>query len=209
MGRAPRYPEDDILDAALALVEEEGVQGASVAAIARRLGAPSGSIYHRFASRDLVMATLWVRTVRQFQHGLLVALRVTDLAEAARRAALHTVEWAGSHRREARLLTLHRRQDLLADWPDELGEDLATLNDEVAEALVAFARRRCGRADAEALARVRFALVEIPYAAARQVLLADQPLPWLGAAVVAASRAALERAESGCCAPEVAEPSGP
>lgn len=192
MGRAPLYPVDDILDAALVLVGEEGVQGASVAAIARRLGAPSGSIYHRFASRDLVVATLWVRTVRQFQRGFLEALQVTDPVEAARRGATHTVGWAADHRREARLLTLHRRQDLLARWPDELGEELATLNDEVKAALVGFAERRFGRGDAEVLGRVRFALVEIPYAAARQMLLADQPLPWLVDSVVAASQAALD-----------------
>lgn len=191
MGRAPLYRVDDILDAALDLVGEDGPRGASVAAIARRLGAPSGSIYHRFPSRDLVIATLWVRTVKQFQRGFLEALEVTDPAEAARRAATHTVEWAADHRREARLLTLHRREDLLARWPDELGEDLATLNDEVRDALVAFARRRFGRVDAEVLGRVRFALIDIPYAAARQVLLADEAPPWLVDAVVAASLAAL------------------
>lgn len=197
MGRPALYTVDDILDAALDLVEEGGLQGASVAAIARRLGAPSGSIYHRFASRDLVMATLWVRTVRRFQRGFLDALAVPDPTEAARRAATHTVEWTDQHPREARLLTMYRRQDLITLWPDELGEELATLNDVVKDAIVGFAGRRFGTVDAATLGRVRFALVDIPYAAARQVLSGEGAAPWLVDAVAAACEAALDAPQTG------------
>ncbi|NOX28486.1 MAG: helix-turn-helix transcriptional regulator, partial [Actinobacteria bacterium] len=56
MGRRPKYSSDQILDAAASLLAADGPTALSVARIAARLGAPSGSIYHRFGSRDVLVA---------------------------------------------------------------------------------------------------------------------------------------------------------
>src|SRR6266702_343979 len=51
----PKFGSDDFLDAALAIAAEQGLAGATVAAVTARLKAPTGSFYHRFASRDLLL----------------------------------------------------------------------------------------------------------------------------------------------------------
>ena len=191
VGRSAKYSDQHILDAALAVVAAEGPGGASVVAIAKHLGAPSGSVYHRFASRDLILATLWTRTVRRFQEGFLAALDNPAPLAAARAAVAHVLTWSAAHAAEAKLLTLYRREDLIALWPEELGEDLATLNDGVKRAVIAFAAAHFGSVDNSTLGRAQFALIDIPYAAARRIIDSGDRAPRLEEAVVAASLAAL------------------
>lgn len=192
MGRTAKYTDQDILDAALELIAADGAHSATAAAVAKRLGAPSGSIYHRFASRDLIVATLWVRTVKRFQQGFLEALGAEDSWLAAERAVTHTLDWTATHRSEAKILTMHRREDLIALWPQELGDDLASLNDDVKTAVTGFARRHFGVANAETLGKARFALIELPYAAARHVIRGEHFPAWLPQTVIAASKAVLD-----------------
>ena len=82
MGRPSKFDSEQMLDAAAGLVARGGPSRATVAAIAEKLEAPSGSIYHRFESRDLLLARLWIRTVRRAQEGFAAALDGPDLAEA-------------------------------------------------------------------------------------------------------------------------------
>jgi AcrR family transcriptional regulator len=177
MARPAKFTSSDILDAAAKLVAQGGPRLATVSTIAENLGAPTGSIYHRFASRELLLARLWIRTIRRAQAGFLEALALPDLDRAARMAATHIPRWSREHLDEARVLLLYQRADLAARWPDELGEELATLNVQVEQALEAFTRRRYGRLTANNLQRVTFALVDVPYAAARRYLLASKPPP--------------------------------
>lgn len=167
-----------MLDAALGLVAEGGPGAATVAGIARTLGAPVGSIYHRFESRDLLLARLWIRTVKRFQRGFIEALGGDDLDEAALGAALYNVAWSREHPEEARVLLLYRREDLAERWPEELGEELAALNTDVEKALRDHALRRYGEdGGAAAVRRVVFALVDVPYAAGRRHLINGEPPP--------------------------------
>lgn len=175
--RRSKFTEDQILDAALRLVATGGPAAATIGAIAELLGAPSGSIYYRFASRDLLLAQLWMRTIKRFQAGFLAALAHDDLEEAALGAALHVVRWEREHADEARVMLLFRREDLAARWPQELGDELATLNREVQAAMADYAQRRYGEASAEAVQRVYFALAEVPYSAGRRYLLAGEAPP--------------------------------
>ncbi|MEO3828272.1 TetR/AcrR family transcriptional regulator [Actinomadura sp. B10D3] len=168
MGRPAKFTEDQILDAALAVAAEHGPASATIAAIAARLGAPSGSLYHRFGSRDLLLAALWIRCVRRFQEGFVTALADGDAVAAA----LHTPRWCRAHPDEAAVLLLHRRQDLAAAWPTELAADLETLNTRAADALASHARHRGIDRD-----RLLFATVDVPYGAVRRHLLARRPPP--------------------------------
>lgn len=196
MGRTAKYTDQDILDAALGLVAEDGAHAATVVAIAKRLGAPSGSIYHRFASRDLILAALWIRTVKRFQRGFLEALSCDEPLDAAMRAVSHVLQWSADHRREAKVLTLYRREDLGALWPEELGDELATLNDDVKHAVAAFAAAHYGQVDPATLGKAQFALIEIPYAAVRHIIRGEPPPPWLENATIAASMAVLASEEA-------------
>ncbi|WP_119731387.1 TetR/AcrR family transcriptional regulator [Thermomonospora amylolytica] len=169
MGRPAKFTEERILDAALAIAAEDGPGAVTMTAVGARLGAPTGSLYHRFGSRDLLMARLWMRCVRNFQQGFGTALRAGD-AEAA---ALHTPRWCREHPDEAALLVLHRRRDLAAKWPAALSEDLSALNTEVIAALDAFTAAH-PRIDRE---RLVFAVIDVPYGAVRRHLMARRPPP--------------------------------
>ena len=59
MTRLALHRVDAILDATSRLVLEKGVRSATVDAIARRSGAPVGSLYHRFGSRDRLLVQMW------------------------------------------------------------------------------------------------------------------------------------------------------
>ncbi|MFI6584248.1 TetR/AcrR family transcriptional regulator [Embleya sp. NPDC050493] len=193
MGRKPRFTDDDFLDAALRVIARTGAGAVTVAAVAAEAGAPVGSVYHRFASRDLLLARLWVRTVRRFQHPFLTALADPDPDRGATRAVRAVFAWVREHPHEAAVLLLHRREDLIARWPDEPGSEPTTLNDAVADALRTHTRARFGRVTSVALERVTFALVDIPYAAVRRHLAAGRTPPAsIEGTALAASRAALD-----------------
>ncbi len=180
MGRKPQYTADDILDAALALVSTGGPSAATATAIGRTLGAPSGSIYHRFSSRDELMARLWLRSIARYQAGILAALALPDPQEALAAAIDHAFEWTGTNRNEALLLLQYEKADLVARWPDTLAADLAALNSQVRMALREYAGRQFGGVTPEVLDKVVFALIDMPYAAVRRHLPdKGDPAPWL------------------------------
>jgi AcrR family transcriptional regulator len=66
MGRA-HFEHADFLDAARTLAIEHGPAAVTVGSVTQHLGAPIGSFYHRFASRDVLLAELWLTTVLAFQ----------------------------------------------------------------------------------------------------------------------------------------------
>ena len=68
-----KHDTDEILDAARAIVLAAGPRAASVATIARESGAPVGTLYHRFGSRDGLLAAAWLRALERFQHHALAA----------------------------------------------------------------------------------------------------------------------------------------
>src|SRR5919109_423398 len=112
MARPAKFSDDDILDAALRRVALDGAAGATIARIADEAGGPTGSIYHRFRSRELLLARLWLRTVAQFQDGFLAALAGPDPVEAGRDAVRYMLRWCREHLPEAQLLLLHHLDDL-------------------------------------------------------------------------------------------------
>lgn len=177
MGRRARFTEDELLDAALHLMAEGGPGATTMAAIAKTSGAPVGSIYHRFASRDLLLARLWIRSIRRFQLGVIKALGGTDLDAAALATVQYALDWTREHFDEARVLVLFRREDLAGRWPEELGTELATLNEEIETAMRDYARRRYGHDGADVMQLLTFALADVPYAAWRRYLLAGKPPP--------------------------------
>ena len=190
MGRPPRFPTGLILDGTLRVLAGGGPAATTTTAVAAAIGAPSGSLYHRFPSRDLLLARLWVRTVSRFQEVFLAALAVPDDAgqdevrSAARAAAVAVPGWCRDHLDEARVLLLHRRSDLVGRWPGELDDELAALNTAIGEALRGVARRRYGTTGPAELGRVTFALVDVPYAASRRhVALGRAPPPEVDALV--------------------------
>lgn len=165
----PRRGEElfDFLDAALGLNGERGPSAVTVAAISAKLKAPTGSFYHRFASRDALLAELWFKTVLAFQEGIAAALDAGD----GWKAALHTPVWVREHLDEGRLLLLYHRDDFVqGDWPQSLREGLADQARRGQVRLRKFTRETFGRAGPNEIRRAQFALSEVPVAAVRQYL---------------------------------------
>ena len=177
MGRPAKFNTEQILDATAQLVAEGGPGLATVAGIAERLGAPTGSIYHRFSSRDLLLARLWIRTVRRAQEGGVAAISQADAKKAAIDFALHVPRWSRSNLDDACVLLLYRREQLAEQWPAELGDELVTLNDPLKAAIRSFVRRRFGSVTKANLEMTSFALLDVPYAAVRRYLITGNPPP--------------------------------
>jgi len=178
MGRHPKYDKQSIVAATLELVAEGGPRAATVSAIADRLGAPTGSIYHRYGSRELLLAELWMTVVEGYQNGFIAELQREDDLEPAVRAALYMPRWVRAHMNEARLLLLHRREDFVSGgWPDALVQRAEALKQQMVQGLAQYCRRRFGTATGTALGRARFALLDVPYGAVKSYVQAAKPPP--------------------------------
>jgi len=173
MGHA-KFSQEDFLAAALAIVAEQGPSAVTVGSISERLQSPTGSFYHRFASRDVLLGELWLRTVLEFQQGVRAAIDAGD----GLRAALHTPAWVREHLDKARLLLLYHRDDFVhGEWPEQLREGAAALTQGVQTGSARYARLVFGRAGAEERRLAQFLLSEVPLAAVRQHLLRREPPP--------------------------------
>lgn len=194
MGRPARFDREQIAAAALRIAADRGPRAVTVGALADALGAPTGSIYHRFASRDLLLAELWMDTVEGFQDRFVAALDAAHDHEGAVAAAGVMAAWVREHMLEARLLLLHRKEDFVAGgWPEALAQRAAALDGQMGRALRAYATSSLGDAGRDAIARLRLALLDVPYGALRPYVQAGKAPPavldrWVARAV----RAVLE-----------------
>src|SRR5512139_3016813 len=176
MGRSARHAESTILDCAKRLSAEVGPQKLTIAAVAARAGAPVGSIYHRYASRDEILAAVWLELVEAFQHEFLAALAGDDPGAAGLAAVRFTCEWVRQHPCEARLMLLYRREDFAAErWPQSYRRRAEALATAARTALERYAVGLLGRCGAAELRRVRFALVDLPTAAWKHDIEAGVP----------------------------------
>lgn len=196
MARPARYSSDQIVASAAKVAAKHGPAGATVARIAQTLGAPTGSIYHRFASRDVLLGEVWLRTVAEFQSGIVDQLAAPDTKMAGLAAVRSVPQWVRKHPQEACILLLYRSEDFLERrWPRSMSARAKKLRVQMAETLRDFCQQLLGRADATSLRIVWFALAEAPLAALRQhVKDGSPPPPIVDELIDATYRAALSLA---------------
>ena len=177
MGRKAHFKHDEFIDAAMRMVADKGPSSLTVSALASGMKAPIGSVYHRFPSRNVLLAQLWIRIVESFQRGFLETLEHDGLS-----AALYAVGWVREHPDEARVLLLHRREELVSGpWPAQLKDDAARLTQEMDAGIRRFAEKHFGSLSLEALRRAAFALTDVPLAALRpHVERGEQPPEFIG-----------------------------
>jgi len=167
-----------MLDAARDLLIERGSASATVEAIADVSGAPTGSIYHRFGSRDGLLTRLWIRAVYRSQASFLAALEHEDPRTAALAAAQSILEFCEQEPADARLLASFRREDLIRSAPSgQLAGELEELNRPVQAAVVTLARRLYRRPTKAALNRTMLAVFDLPYGAVRRYLITGTKIP--------------------------------
>jgi AcrR family transcriptional regulator len=173
MGQA-KFSQMDFLTAAQAIAAAEGPAAVTIASISARLGAPTGSFYHRFASRNVVLGELWLGTVLDFREGISAALDAGD----GLRAALHTPAWVRAHPDNARLLLMYDRKDFVqGEWPEELRERVAEMTQRMEAGSLRQARLIFGEDGREEVRLAQFLISEVPVAAVRQHLVRREAPP--------------------------------
>ncbi len=173
MGRNAHFTPEKFIDAAIALIAEQGPAALTIAALSDRVNAPIGSVYHRFASRDMLLAELWLGIVEKFQSEFLSILRGDGL-----KAAIFELDWVRAHLSEGRILLLYRREDLSAgDWPEDLQKRAVRLTDELNEGIRRFTKKQFGRITRENIGRAVYAVFDAPVGAIRRYLLNNELPP--------------------------------
>ncbi len=173
MGRA-HFNDADFLGAARELVIEAGPAAVTVGSVTGRLQAPTGSFYHRFASRDALVGELWLASILAFQEGVYAAAEVGDWLGVA----LHAPAWSRAHLDEACFLLLYNKDDFIrGEWPGSLKERIAGQARGVKSLVKRFAREVLGGAGTDQLTRASFVLLGAPLAAVRPHLKRREPPP--------------------------------
>ncbi|MGW2921118.1 TetR/AcrR family transcriptional regulator [Streptomyces angustmyceticus] len=177
MARPPRFDTSKLLDAAVRLAAESGPSGVTMSAVAAAVGAPSGSLYHRFTGRTALLAEVWLRTVEGFQEGYFEALESSDDPRTGGRAAArHIVAWSRAHPAEAALLLYGAGEFGREDWSDAhlLRAEEGNIRVRASVAALAGALGVHGRAG---LDRVTLAVIDLPLSVVRRHLRGGIPLP--------------------------------
>jgi AcrR family transcriptional regulator len=179
MSRRAKFSEAQILDATASLVAANGPSAATIAAIGALLKAPSGSIYHRFPSRDTLLGRLWLSKAAFFQNRFAEALSSrSEPVEAGLAAALALPRSVRLDLAAARIMLLHRREDFLsAEWPVDMRAEAGRLRRQLDNALRDISQRLFGRASARNLRLATFATLDVPYAAVRRHVAANEAPP--------------------------------
>jgi AcrR family transcriptional regulator len=191
MVRLAKFTEDSIIDASIEVVARCGVAAVSIAAIAGKAGAPTGSVYHRFESRGAILARAWLRVKADFREA--VACHWSEGNTWA--AVAGFLQWCREKPLYARFLLQ------CEDWPvfgEPLSAELSNALEAEQEALDACFRQclihmQPGLADAgdEAEAVLRFTLFASPIAMIKPYLLQDLSIPARIDAVLRASHDAV------------------
>ena len=193
MPRPSKFTEHQILGAAARIIVTSGVPAATMSAIAHALGAPSGSIYHRFQSRDDLLGRLWLGKMAAFHRGFSATLQHDDPDHAAVAASLFVPHWVRSDRIGARIAIMHRREEFVGGgWPPDMEREARRLGKEFDVALGDITRRLFGEVSPTLKRSTRFAIVDIPYAGVRpHISRGESPPPEIDNLVRAATIASI------------------
>jgi AcrR family transcriptional regulator len=178
MARRSRFSEEAILDATATIVARKGPSAATIGAIGALLDAPSGSIYHRFASRDVLLGRLWLNKTALFHSRFTAALTGPEPYEAGLSAALSFPALVRDDFTGARIMLLYRREEFLSEsWPPEMHDEARRLKQKLSGVLRDATRRLFGETTPEKYYLTIFATVDIPIAAVRYHVGANKPPP--------------------------------
>lgn len=129
-----------ILDAAREIFAEQGLEGATLRAIAQRAGYAPAALYHHYAGKEHIYADILDRSLAQVEAAVIAARRAGTADGAAQRALRAFFDHYRTHPRDLDLgLYLFRgarRQGLSPELDDKLNRRLRYLVTLMAESLV-------------------------------------------------------------------------
>ncbi|PXX54782.1 TetR family transcriptional regulator [Nocardia tenerifensis] len=191
MARPRRFTDDQVLDAARDLLADPATTRPAIAAISAASGIHTGSIYVRFASREELLARLWLRSIRRFHVGLIAALSGPDPLLAA---ATYLPRYCREEPTEARAMKMFRREELLETGPDDLRADLAAVNDAMNDAMRAAVVAEFGDADEPRSTIAMTTVKAIPYGLVREYIARALPIPeWVDDVTATATAAVIHK----------------
>ncbi|SDM84670.1 TetR/AcrR family transcriptional regulator [Maricaulis salignorans] len=163
MGRLSTIRDETVFAAAGAQLASEGA--VTLQGLVAATGISIGSLYHRYGSREGLLAQAWIDAVSTFQDRFLAALAAGD-EEAGLQAALATPRFCREQRDRAIILCCCRQVDFIAPaTPPANLQTVRTINDKVAAALQAHAGK-----SGHSLAACRMGMVAFPLGAVRLYL---------------------------------------
>jgi AcrR family transcriptional regulator len=184
MGRLSTIEDAAVYGAVGALLAGKGA--VTLQTIVAETGVSIGSLYHRYGSREGLLAQTWLDAVKSFQGGFLAALESGD-ADAGVRAALATPRFCRAERSRAIVLSCCRQAEFLSSaTPVALRKEIRSVNDGAGAAIRRYARR-----SGYGLEACRLGLVAFPLGAVRIYLPNHRVPPAIDAYVVAAFRSAV------------------
>lgn len=173
MGRKAYFKNEEFIESAIQIIAEEGLGALTIAGLSTRMTAPIGSVYHRFPSRDALIAELWLNIIESFQDEWLKILQ-TD----GRQATVFCMDWVRNHPNEARVMLLYRIEDLISgEWPKDLRKRAERIFNQLQEGIAAFAKRKFGKLTNESIDRTLYALHDAPMGILRRYMLENKMPP--------------------------------
>ena len=197
--RPAKFTPDAILNAASEIVAASGPGATTMGAIAAKIGAPSGSLYHRFRSRDELLGRLWLQKASFFQNAFARALDEIDPRKSAVEAALSLPRTVRADFAGARIMLMHRREDFMSDsWPKPMQDEAARLGQQVRDVMHEFTSRLFKANTKAARLTTHFAILDVPFAAVRRYVGANElPPPEIDRLISAAVIAILDQHSAG------------
>jgi AcrR family transcriptional regulator len=186
---AAKFTPDGILDAAAQEVLSHGAE-VTIGAIARRLGAPSGSIYHRFASREELLVRLWLRSVSRFHEHYLAAGEHPDPHRALLGMAVCVATFTRDHQPDAAAMTLFRQSRLAPAAPASCRAEVEQVNVGIHQRLAELTTLRYPEPGDRHRTLARVAAIEGPYGLVRPYVWDTVP-DWLPEVIEVSSSAVL------------------
>ena len=166
MGRKAYFKNEEFINSAIQIIAEDGLGALTIAGLSTRVTAPIGSVYHRFPSRDALVAELWLNIIESFQNEWLKILQTDGL-----QATLFCMEWVRTHPNEARVMLLYRIDDLTSgEWPKDLQKRALRLSRELNEGIASFTKKQFGSVTKEYTDRSLFAIHDAPMGILRRYL---------------------------------------
>jgi AcrR family transcriptional regulator len=185
MGRVSTVRDEQVFSAVGARLVGDGA--ITIEAVVAETGVSVGSLYHRYGSREGLLALTWLDAVRAFQAQFLAELE-SEGEDAGERAALATPRFCRSDRQRAIVLSCCRAAEFYSPaTPQHLQQEISRVNKAAAAAIRRYAKR-----SGYSLEACRLGLVAFPLAAVRLYLPSRPPPKTLDAYVSAAFWSAVE-----------------
>lgn len=173
MVRNAHFDQDSFILSAIELVSLGGPASATMSAIAKNAGAPTGSLYHRFPSRTALLGAAWITALGSMSDHMLPLLNQKRTDQAVQ-ALIH---WIEENPAFARLIMLYEESDIIdGPLPDSLHTKLSQTHRALGKALTNLLKSLGKDLSPANMALVNFALFDGPIAAMKPSLRGQQKI---------------------------------